>query len=89
MTSNWVWETQGGSRKSVRSGPSGHGCSSLMDMAIRSTLSHSFNITAESLEGLPWKVANLLWESLAASYAHFSDSQLTQNDSNKRMCTDS
>ncbi|KAF6219327.1 hypothetical protein HO133_005152 [Letharia lupina] len=36
-------------------------------MAIRSALSHSFNITAESLEGLPWEVASLLWERLVAS----------------------
>ncbi|KAL9065584.1 MAG: hypothetical protein Q9161_008140 [Pseudevernia consocians] len=35
-------------------------------MAIRSALSQSFNISAESLEGLPWEVANLLWERLVA-----------------------
>ena len=84
MTSDWLWQTQG---EAARFRPSGPGCSSLVDMAIRSTLSHSSNITAESLQGLPWKVAELLWVRLVASYAHF-DPGLVPNSSNDRSCTD-
>ena len=70
MTLDWVWKAQGSSSEAARP-RSGPGCSSLVDTAIRSALGHSFNITAESLEGLPWKVAQLLWERLVASYAPF------------------
>ena len=69
MTLDWVWRTHGSSREAARSRPSGQGCSSLVNMAIRSALGHSATMTAESLEGLPWEVASLLWESLVASYA--------------------
>lgn len=71
MTLDWVWKTQGSSREVARFRSSGPGCSSLVNMAIRTALTHSFNITAESLEGLPWEVANLLWKRLVASYAQF------------------
>lgn len=67
MTLDWVWKTQGSSRGATRVRSSGPGCSSLVNMAIRSALTYSFNITAESLEGLPWEVANLLWERLISS----------------------
>lgn len=67
MTLDWVWKTQGSSREAARFRSSGPGCASLINMTIRSALIHSINITAESLEGLPWEVANLLWESLVAS----------------------
>ena len=73
MTLDWVWKTQGSSRGAACVRSLGPGCSSLVNMAIRSALTHSFNITAESLEGLPWEVANLLWERLVSSYA-LSDS---------------
>ena len=69
MTLDWVWKTQGSFREAARSRLSGLGCSSLVKMAIRSALVSSMNITAESLEGLPWGVANLLWQNLVASYA--------------------
>lgn len=69
MTLDWVWKAQGSSREAARFRSLGPGCSSLVNMAIRSALIHSININAESLEGLPWEVAKLLWESLVASYA--------------------
>lgn len=69
MTLNWLWKTQGSSREAVRFRSPGPGCASLINMAIRSALVHSINITTESLENLPWEVAKLLWESLVASYA--------------------
>lgn len=69
MTLDWVWKTQGSSREAARLRSSGSGCSPLGNMPIRSALGHSFNITAESLKGLPWEVASVLWESLVASYA--------------------
>ena len=69
MTLDWEWKTQGSSREALRSLSSDSGCSSLVSMAIRSALVHSTSITAESLEGLPWEVASLLWERLVASYA--------------------
>ena len=71
MTLDWVWKTQGSSREAARIRSSDPGCPSLVNMAIRSALSQSFNISAESLEGLPWEVANLLWERLVALYAQF------------------
>lgn len=67
MTLDWVWKTQGSSREAARLRSSGSGCSPLGNMPIRSALGHSFNITAESLKGLPWEVASVLWESLVAS----------------------
>ena len=67
MTLDWLRKTQGSSRKAARSRSLGLGCSSLIDMAIRSTLGHSSKISAESLEGVPWEVAGLLWERLIAS----------------------
>lgn len=66
MTPDWVWETQGSFREAGHLGSSGPGCSSLAEMVIRNALTHSSNITAESLEGLPWKVANPFWERLVA-----------------------
>ena len=69
MTSDWVWKTEGSAREAARLTSSGPGCSSLFNMAIRSTLINSCNITAESLEGIPWEVAYLLWKRLMASYA--------------------
>ncbi len=69
MTLDWVWKTQGSSREAARLGSSDSGCSSLVNMAIRSALSQSFNLTAESLEDLPWDIAKLLWERLISSYA--------------------
>ena len=69
MTLDWEWKTQGSSSEALRSVPSYTGCSSLVNMAVRSTLVHSISINAETLEELPWEVASLLWESLVASYA--------------------
>ena len=69
MTLDWEWKTQGSSREELRSISSYTGCSSLVNMAVRSALVHSISITAETLEGLPWEVASLLWEHLVASYA--------------------
>ena len=69
MTSDWEWKTQGSSREALRSVSSYTGCSSLVNMAVRSALSHSKSISAETLKELPWEIASLLWESLVASYA--------------------
>ena len=69
MTLDWVWKTQGSSRDAARFRSLGPGCSSLVNMAIRSALIHSFHVSAECLEGVPWEVGKLLWESLVASYA--------------------
>ena len=69
MTLDWEWKTQGSSREKLRSVSSYTGCSSLVNMAVRSALVHSISITAETLEGLPWEIASRLWEQLVASYA--------------------
>ena len=69
MTLDWVRETKGSSSEAAHFRSSGQGCASLVDMAIRSAVTHSFNITTESLQGLPWEVAHLLWERLVALYA--------------------
>ena len=87
MTLEWVTKTQGSSEEAARPRLSGTGCSSLAKMAIRSALGYSINITAESLEGLPWEVASPLWESLVASYARFG--RLTSmKKANIRTATD-
>ena len=69
MTADWVWKTKGSSRQAGRRRSVGPGCSSLVNMAIRSALHNSFNITAESLGELPWEVASLLWHSIIAAWA--------------------
>lgn len=69
MTSDWEWRTQGSSSEAIRSESSYIGCSSLVNMSVRSALVHSKSITAETLEELPWEIASLLWERLVASYA--------------------
>ncbi len=69
MTLDWVWKTQGSFREAVRVRSSGRGCSSLVNMAMRAALGYTQNITAESLEGLPWEIASRLWERLVALYA--------------------
>ena len=68
MTLDWVWKTKGSLGEAAHFRPSGAGCSSLVEMSIRSAVTYSFNITAESLQGLPWEVAHLLWERLVALY---------------------
>ena len=69
MTADWVWKTKGSSRLAGRFRSMGPGCSSLVDMSIRSALCNCFNITAESLREVPWEIASLLWRRLVASYA--------------------
>ena len=69
MTLDWEWKTQGSSKEELRSVSSYTGCSSLVNMAVRSALVHSISLTAETLEGLPWEIASRLWEHLVASYA--------------------
>ena len=64
---DWLRKTQGSSREAARSRSLGLGCSPLVDIAIRSNLGHSSKISAESLEGVPWEVAGLLWERLISS----------------------
>ncbi|KAL2045496.1 hypothetical protein N7G274_001924 [Stereocaulon virgatum] len=67
MTADWVWKTRGSSRQARFHRSMGPGCSSLFDMAIRSALDNSSDITAESLQGLPWDVAGLLWQRIIAA----------------------
>ena len=64
MTADWVWKTRGSTKEHGRYRAGGPGCSSLKDMAIRSILLHSVDLTAESLETLPWSVGQVLWQTL-------------------------
>lgn len=80
MTADWVWKTRGSSTEAGRFVSSGPGCSSLFNMAIRSTLCNSFDITAESLNEVPWVVADPLWQRLVASY----ENELSGNALNPR-----
>ena len=64
MTPDWVWKTKGSSRQAGCFRSPGPGCSSLANMAVRSALQYSFDITAESLEGVPPEVASILWRSI-------------------------
>ena len=68
MTADWFWKTKGSSGKARRYISRGPGCSSLVDVAIRSVLDNSYSITPESLEGLPWELASVLWQRIVASY---------------------
>lgn len=68
MTADWFWKTKGSSRNARRFRSRGPGCSSLVDVAIRSVLDNSYSITPESLEGVPWELASVLWQRIVASY---------------------
>ena len=63
------WKTRGSIREAGKLRSQGFGCSSLVDMAIRSVLYHSFTITAESLEAVPWEIAKQIWQQIIDSYA--------------------
>ena len=68
MTADWLWKTKGNPKKARNFRSRGVGCSSLVDMAIRSVLYNSYSITPESLEGVPWELASVLWQHIVASY---------------------
>lgn len=68
MTADWVWKTKGSPREAVNFRSRGPGCSSLVNMAIRSVLYNSYSITPESLEGVPWELASVLWQQIVTSY---------------------
>ena len=69
MTADWAWKTIGSSREARSFRSLGSGCSSLVNMAIRCALLYSYDITAESLVGVPWEVACQVWQRLIDSYA--------------------
>lgn len=68
MIADWVWKTKGSSREAGRFRSIGPGCASLVNMAIRKVLKHSYDITPDSLRGLPWSIGKVLWQSVVASY---------------------
>ena len=68
MTADWLWKTKGSPREARNFRSRGAGCSSLVNMAIRSVLYNSYSITPESLEGVPWELASVLWQQIVASY---------------------
>ena len=70
MTADWVWKTRGRTREHGYFRSSSPGCSSLKNMAIRSLLLHSFSITAQSLETLPWSIGQELWQRIRSRLAH-------------------
>ena len=64
MTADWAWSTRGSTRGCVDYKSRDPGCSPLTQMAIRSFLVHSSALTPPSLEGLPWGLASILWNSV-------------------------
>ena len=68
MTADWLWMTKGNPKYARNPRSRGAGCSSLLNMAIRSVLYNSYSITPESLEGVPWELARVLWKKIVASY---------------------
>ena len=68
MTADWLWQTKGNPTEARNYRSRGAGCSSLVDMAIRSVLYNSYSITPESLEGVPWELASVLWQQIVLSY---------------------
>ena len=68
MTADWFWKTKGCPRNARKFRSRGPGCSSLVDVAVRSVLDNSYSITPESLEGVPWELASVLWQRIVASY---------------------
>lgn len=68
MTADWFWKPKGSSKKARRFRSRGPGCSSLVDVAVRSVLANSYSITPASLEGVPWELASMLWQRIVASY---------------------
>ena len=67
-TADWFWKTKESPIKARRFRSKGPGCSSLVNMATRSVLENSYSITPESLEGVPWELASVLWHRVVASY---------------------
>lgn len=80
MTADWAWKTRGSSREAGSFRSLGSGCSSLVNMAIRCALFHSYDITAESLVGVPWEVASHVWQRLIDSYAIASGRCIANTD---------
>ena len=39
----------------------------LFDLALRSAIANSSSITAESLDGVPWKIARQIWKAIVDS----------------------
>lgn len=85
MTADWLWKTKGHPRKAGNVRSRGTGCSSLVDMAIRSLLYNSCSITSESLEGVPWELASVLWQCIVASYDYLTRLNLDLNSSYKYL----
>lgn len=69
MMAAWPRKARGSSRAAASFRSLGPECSTLANMAIRCVLTHSSNLTAESLDGLPWEVAGRVWQKLVNSYA--------------------
>ena len=67
-TADWYWKTKGSPIKTQTLRSRSLGCSSLVHMATRSVLENSYNITPESLEGVPWELASMLWHHIVTSY---------------------
>ena len=68
MTADWFWKTKRSPGKARRFRSRGPGCSSLVDVAVRSVLDNSYSITPESLDGLPWELASVLWQRIVTLY---------------------
>ncbi|KAL9635340.1 MAG: hypothetical protein Q9164_003521 [Protoblastenia rupestris] len=67
MPADWVWKTRGSTSEHSRYRSRGRGCSCLFNMAIRSVLTNSYTLAAESLEGLPWELGRKLWQRIVRS----------------------
>ena len=62
MTAEWAWKTRGSIEEYEKYRQRNLGCDSFTKMAIRCFLVHCPNLTASSLEGLPWVYGKLLWD---------------------------
>ena len=67
MTAEWKWRTKGSTRIHGRFRSEGPGCSTLIDMAVRSCLMYSYDITSEVLEEVPEYIGRVLWSHIVAA----------------------
>ena len=61
MSADWVRETQGSTKGVRRFRSIGPGCASLENMAIRSVVANSSSLTPESMQDIPWLIAQKIW----------------------------
>jgi len=64
----WEWKARGRTKDIALYKSPGPGCSTLLDMAIRTACLNINDMTAETLRGVEWQIGKQLWKKLVAKY---------------------